>query len=101
MNLSDTKYKSLMKLIDVAIPNFDGDSGDVPTRAPITSQMPGPFRLPVGIFGGAEQEYNVEDGDDDNHSPRVTVDHNERTRISEGGSNGAVRLFIVFLRTLF
>ncbi|EED79585.1 predicted protein, partial [Postia placenta Mad-698-R] len=62
-NLSDSKYKALMRLIDVAIPNFD--DAEAPTIRPTMGpQLPHNFRLPSGLFGNTETEYNVEDGDD-------------------------------------
>ncbi|KAJ7492621.1 vacuolar protein sorting-associated protein 13 [Mycena latifolia] len=49
VNLSDTKYKALMRLVDVCIPKF-GDST---------------FQLPSGLFSQADTEYNVDDEDDE------------------------------------
>lgn len=67
VNLSDTKYKSLMRLIDVAIPNFD-DESDLPPRPALAKQKSGApaFRLPSGmIFGMGDQEYHLDDDLDD------------------------------------
>lgn len=62
LNFSDTKYKSLMRLIDVCIPNFgEPDASAVPLR----SSGGGGFQLPPGLFGQAEAEYNVDDEDAD------------------------------------
>ncbi|KAG7450519.1 vacuolar protein sorting-associated protein 13 [Guyanagaster necrorhizus] len=62
VNLSDTKYKSLMRLIDVCIPKFgDDDTPLAPDHA--TAKFP----LAPGLFSQGEQEYNLEDdaeGDD-------------------------------------
>ena len=63
INLSDTKYKSLMKLIDVAIPNFD-DESNVAARPSVAKQKSGApaFRLPSGmIFGMGDQDYHLDD----------------------------------------
>ncbi|PPQ64275.1 hypothetical protein CVT24_008413 [Panaeolus cyanescens] len=61
VNISDSKYKALMRLIDVCIPHFD----DGPTQPSI---QPGPkrpgFQL-APLFGPVEREYNVDDDDDD------------------------------------
>jgi vacuolar protein sorting-associated protein 13A/C len=70
VNFSDTKYKTLMRLIDVTIPKFDDDVPVQPaiTAAPVKTPRPeitgrsvsGPFTL-----WSKNQEYNVEDSDDD------------------------------------
>lgn len=63
VNLSDTKYKSLMRLIDVCIPKLGGDSqaqASLPERP-----TAGPFQLSSGLFGQAEVEYNVDDDDEE------------------------------------
>jgi vacuolar protein sorting-associated protein 13A/C len=75
VNLSDTKYKTLMRLIDVAIPNFDDSSAPaiadatapvVPAAGPVRPAAPtrvvsgGFTTLTTGLFGGADHEYNVD-----------------------------------------
>lgn len=64
VNLSDTKYKALMRLIDVGIPHFDEDGGDRSRLAvPLRSNT---FKLPSGFFGASEgTEYNVDDAEDE------------------------------------
>ncbi|OCH96150.1 vacuolar protein sorting-associated protein 13 [Obba rivulosa] len=62
VNLSDSKYKSLMRLIDVCLPHFDEDDSAAYSSDHI--QRPSTFRLPSGIFGPGK-EYNVDDDDDD------------------------------------
>ncbi len=58
MNLSDIKYKSLMRLIDVCIPKFGDDN-------PADDHTVN-FPLHPSFFGPNETEYTVEeDGDDD------------------------------------
>jgi vacuolar protein sorting-associated protein 13A/C len=70
INLSDTKYKSLMRLVDVSIPHFDDEAG-ASTRPSLGKQKSG-FRLPSGIFGGSDQDYHpdsdleLSDADDEN-----------------------------------
>ncbi|KZT65144.1 vacuolar protein sorting-associated protein 13 [Daedalea quercina L-15889] len=62
VNLSDTKYKALMRLIDVAVPHFDDDKNA--QSQPTISQRSNAFKLPSGFFGATEEEYNVDDADD-------------------------------------
>lgn len=64
VNLSDSKYKALMRLIDVCIPNFDeGDSEAQPVSSP-RNNLP-TFQMPVGFFGPVKSDINIEDPDDD------------------------------------
>lgn len=64
VNLSDTKYKSLMRLVDVCIPKFEGD---VEKESPPTNtrSISGAFQLSSGLFSQPEIEYNIVDDDDD------------------------------------
>jgi hypothetical protein len=64
VNLSDTKYKSLMRLIDVCIPNFKNSDEveDLATQAPAKFGSDA-FHKPSGLFGPTEAEYNIEDDD--------------------------------------
>lgn len=67
VNLSDAKYKSIMRLVDVCIPNFDddADSKKVTLATPATPSVPPRgFQLPSGLFGTPETEYNVDDAAD-------------------------------------
>ena len=66
LNMSDTKYRSLMRLIDVCIPHFGDDTPKKP-QAPRTpkaefplSPLPPTFPLP-GVFRAKETPYTVED----------------------------------------
>ncbi|KAF7791866.1 hypothetical protein EIP86_002890 [Pleurotus ostreatoroseus] len=61
INLSDTKYKSLMRLIDVAIPHFDDDSEAVLARPAIVPDKSSAFRIRSGFFGPSEREYDIDD----------------------------------------
>lgn len=55
INLSDTKYKSLMKLIDVCIPKFDDATSAV--APPSSNRNPsGAFQ---GLFGQKGEDYTV------------------------------------------
>ncbi|KAH9835542.1 vacuolar protein sorting-associated protein 13 [Rhodofomes roseus] len=79
VNLSDTKYKALMRLVDVSVPHFD-DSADTISHT-ATSQRSNAFKLPSGFFGASEKsEYNVDDAEDGSSeaasSPKV--EHEEQ-----------------------
>jgi len=64
VNLSDTKYKALMRLIDVSIPKFDNDSDNKKVGA-LAPKNPTNFPLvPGGLFGPVEKEYHIDDDDD-------------------------------------
>ncbi|KAI0639418.1 vacuolar protein sorting-associated protein 13 [Trametes polyzona] len=73
VNMSDTKYKALMRLIDVSIPNFDDGAEQAPGRAysatkQSTSQRHAStaFKIPSGFFGPMpEEEYAIETDDED------------------------------------
>ncbi|KAG5647989.1 hypothetical protein DXG03_007023 [Asterophora parasitica] len=63
INLSDTKYKALMRLIDVCIPKFgDEDSRSLHSAPP--AKFSAGFQLASGLFGPSETEYNIEDASD-------------------------------------
>lgn len=60
VNVSDAKYKALMRIIDVAIPNFDDGGDQKPPQMHIDTA---PLALPLsaGLFGPVGTEYNVDD----------------------------------------
>ena len=66
LNMSDIKYRSLMRLIDVCIPHFGDDAPKKPQvpQAPksefLLSPLPPTFALP-GVFRVKETAYTVED----------------------------------------
>ena len=62
LNFSDSKYKSILRLIDVTIPKF-GDE----TPNTIPSTVTGAYRLPR-LFVGPDKEYNIEDDGDEESS---------------------------------
>lgn len=80
VNLSDTKYKALMRLIDVCIPHFNDDDDTTPdaSKAPAKSSARGVssgFHLP-SLFE-SRREYNVDehhDDDDDEEDPDNSKD---------------------------
>ncbi|KAF8974033.1 vacuolar protein sorting-associated protein 13 [Flammula alnicola] len=63
INLSDTKYKSLMRLIDVCVPHF-GDESLPPSFEP-AQHGSAAFQLPTMLFGQSDAEYNVDDDEDE------------------------------------
>ncbi|CCL98963.1 uncharacterized protein FIBRA_00971 [Fibroporia radiculosa] len=75
VNLSDSKYKSLMRLIDVSIPKFDDEDSETSesrsTIAIVGPQLPYTFR---GLFGNPDTEYNIEDSDDNQSTTVVASD---------------------------
>lgn len=75
VNISDSKYKSLMRLINVCIPHFDEEGADTFVLPSTSSQ---PFRLTSGLFGNIEAEYNVEDGDDEQSAAKPDSQQNDQ-----------------------
>lgn len=68
VNLSDAKYHSLMRLVDVAIPKFDRDVPVAHTlKASDRTESTTRYHLPsTGLFAPFDEvEYNVNDDDDD------------------------------------
>jgi vacuolar protein sorting-associated protein 13A/C len=61
-NLSDTKYKALMRLIDVCIPQFDNDEKAVPAPSPTDRNTSAAFQ---GLFGQQGIDYIVDLDEDD------------------------------------
>lgn len=61
VNFSDQKYKTLMRLLDVAIPRFDDNSQQAP--APIADGHPG-LRAVPRLFSQNQQDYIIEDDAD-------------------------------------
>lgn len=66
INVSDTKYKALMRFVDTAIPKLsDGTSRQSPVGP--EKNPPSTFRLPSGLFGTeGTTEYESDDERDDN-----------------------------------
>jgi len=62
VNFSDSKYKSLMRLIDVCIPHFEDEQElQKPNMSQPRETIPGRFHL----FGLSETEYNVDIDEDE------------------------------------
>ena len=70
VNMSDTKYKALMRLINVAIPHFDDETGartSSVARPSTTQRHPSAvFKIPTGFFGAVSDEYAIETDEEDN-----------------------------------
>lgn len=70
VNLSDTKYKALMRLVDVCIPKFDDDQPDTPPPPPPPDRnASGAFQ---GLFGQKGTDYTLplDDDEDDDHTSK-------------------------------
>ena len=72
VNLSDTKYKSLMRLIDVCIPHFEESvQPTIQQSTPSLDKNANTFHLSTSLFGSSGAEYNIEDEED---SPEDAAD---------------------------
>ena len=61
VNLSDSKYKALMRLIDISIPKFDEDDHNgSPSVLAAPRHLP-TFQLPVALFGMGSPDFDIED----------------------------------------
>lgn len=65
-NLSDTKYKSLMRLVDVCIPKFDDDDKAVLVPPPANRKTSDAFQ---GLFGPRGIDYTVALDENDGDEP--------------------------------
>jgi len=71
LNFSDSKYKSVLRLIDVTIPKFDnGDHSAIDSTAVMSSG----YQLSSGLFDLPETEYNVDDEDYEDARDDHTID---------------------------
>ncbi|KAA1471483.1 DUF1162-domain-containing protein [Dentipellis sp. KUC8613] len=61
VNFSDSKYKSMMRLLDVTIPQFDG--APAKPSGPIPPSGTG-YQLPTNLFNISATEYNIDDADE-------------------------------------
>jgi len=100
VNVSDAKYKALMRIIDVAIPNFDDGSDQKPPQPHIdaaTLSLP----LSAGLFGPVGTEYNVDD--DGTHSEDASTHRDDMFFEASDGSLEVVHIYSpspVFLHVL-
>jgi len=69
VNFSDSKYKSLLRLIDMCIPNFnDEGEGSVIGPPKPTGRVAEGFKLRPTLFGQPETEYGFDDDVEDSNS---------------------------------
>ncbi|KAG6890404.1 hypothetical protein C0995_008758 [Termitomyces sp. Mi166 len=90
VNFSDTKYKALMRLIDVCIPRFgDGKEYQVGLSGTLGSSVPVSFPLPHALFGSADKDYNVEiDGNGDDNDIDDDSSHEDLFFEADDGTSG-------------
>jgi vacuolar protein sorting-associated protein 13A/C len=67
VNFSDSKYKALMRLIDVCIPHFEEDEQEF--QKSVVSKPRPTISERFHLFGLSETEYNVDDTDEDDYQP--------------------------------
>lgn len=72
LNFSDSKYKSILRLIDVTIPRFDNSTVD--PKAVVPSDYP----LSSGLFDLPETEYNVDETDYEDAEDEQSADDRSR-----------------------
>jgi vacuolar protein sorting-associated protein 13A/C len=65
LNFSDSKYHSILRLVDVTIPKFDDGDTSVTSAINRTEVMPYSYQLSSGIFDLPETEYNIDEDDED------------------------------------
>jgi len=63
VNLSDRKYKALMRLIDISIPKFDEDDHNGSPSVPTVPRHLSTFQLPVTLFGPDRHDFDMENQD--------------------------------------
>lgn len=83
VNLSDTKYKALMRLIDVCIPKFGDDAPGTPAPPPMVKNGSSAFQLP-SVFSQSETEYNVADEDEADEDDGSTAGEDKFFEATDG-----------------
>lgn len=86
VNLSDTKYKALMRLIDVCIPKFGDSAGGSSAPPPLIKNASNAFQLPTGLFLQNDIEYNVDDEDDDDDADDASNGGDDKFFEADDGS---------------
>lgn len=91
VNLSDAKYKTLMRLIDVAIPQF-GEESEKHRSRPSPSYIDAEPVLPLsaGLFSPTGPEYNV----DDDHSETEHASSNRDDMFFEASDGTSEVIYI-------
>ncbi|KAJ8084002.1 Vacuolar protein sorting-associated protein 13 [Marasmius tenuissimus] len=90
VNLSDNKYKALMRLVDVGIPKF-GDNTQAPVVTVPSTVMPDFHLAPARLFPSNDTEYHMED-DDGAHAPQDS--QSETFYEADGTDNAELRQHI-------
>ena len=81
VNVSDAKYKSLMRLIDACMPKFDDN---VPDSTPIAGgNSSGGFQLPP-LFALPDVEYNLDDDGNDGKVEKETSNGAQPVEAGDG-----------------
>jgi len=75
LNFSDSKYKSVLRLIDVTIPKFDNGGH---SAIDSTAVMSAGYQLSSGLFDLPETEYNVDDEDYEDARDDHPIDERSR-----------------------
>jgi len=75
LNFSDSKYKSILRLVDVTIPKFDDEIQ--PATDP-TAGISSGYQLPSGLFDLPETEYNVDDEDYEDAQDDLPIEESSR-----------------------
>ncbi|TFK30442.1 vacuolar protein sorting-associated protein vps13 [Coprinopsis marcescibilis] len=88
LNLSDTKYRSLMRLIDVCIPKLQDESerGVARPSLPSKHSFRPAYTIPTGFFESTTQEYNVDEEDSDDDDENEGSDKEEFFEAENGPS---------------
>ncbi|KAL0951191.1 hypothetical protein HGRIS_007919 [Hohenbuehelia grisea] len=92
VNFSDTKYKALMRLVDVAIPKFDdGETSPAAPPMPARQKSGAGFPLSPGFFGPVEKEYHFEETEDEDETEDNSKEQEDEEffEADDGGSNRA------------
>ncbi len=88
VNMSDTKYKSLMRLIDVAIPHFDDETEPrayAARRQPFAQRRAsGAFKIPTGFFGASPEDYALESEEEDIQAVTLRSQTNQSEHEEDG-----------------
>lgn len=86
VNVSDVKYKSLMRLIDVAIPHFDDIDAQSPETTETVKHTSMTFPLSSGLFGPTEAEYHLDSDDEEAGEETPAGEQEEFFEVEEGTS---------------
>lgn len=103
VNLSDTKYKSLMRLIDVCIPHFEESAPPVIQQpTPSLDKNANTFHLSTSLFGPSGTEYNVEEEEDSSEDSADEVSSLQEDQFFEAddGSSQVGHFVLLLVRSI-